>query len=123
MISCHSCDQKFPDYKALALHILSNRKGHRKGRRWATHYMCRSVPTPRNREHGRTPMTEEQKENLQDAKEDIRRVLSGNTKSVVAKCPKCHNNHRKLLEKEFAECPEVWRIDKLVATLCPNCVR
>jgi len=72
---------------------------------------------------GQAPMTEEQKESPQDAKEDIRRVLSGNTKSVVVKCPKCHNNHKKLLEEEFAECPEVWRIDKLVATLCPNCVR
>ena len=123
IISCHSCDQKFPDYKSLALHIVSSKKGHRKGKGWAAKYIQKSVLVADKKQYGQAPMTEEQKESLRDAKEDIRRVLSGNTKSVIAKCPKCKNNHRKLLEEEFAGCPEAWKLDGLIATSCPSCVR
>ena len=119
MITCHSCSATFEDYKALAVHILSSKK--HKGKKWAAKYIQRNVINTKKREYGQAPMTPEQLEKRREAKEEIQRVLSGITKSIVAKCPKCKNNHRKLLEEEFAECIEAWRIQGLIAALCPRC--
>ena len=117
MIPCHSCALEFDDYKALALHIIASKKGHRKGKIWAAKYMHRNALNAKKQDYGRTPLTEEQKDN----KEDSRRILSGDTKPVVVNCPKCRNNHRTVLEEEFAESPEAWKIKGLNAVMCPRC--
>ncbi len=117
-VSCHSCGAIFADYKELALHILSSRKEHRKGKKWASKYIMlrgkRDKP-----DFQRTPLTEEQKE----SKKEMKRELSGENKTGLVFCPHCKTNHQQSLPVEYVDSPTAWRIKKMLVILCSGCGR
>lgn len=118
MTLCHSCDKSFPDYRELALHILSTKKGHRKGRRWAAKYLSHLNALARKElNHGRSELTEADREN----KRSTIRVLSGESVFVEALCPHCKRKSRQNLPIEYAESKEAWRSKGSLVVLCQSC--
>lgn len=118
MVLCHSCQKVFEDYKELALHIQSNKKGHRKGKKWAARYIMRVRQLDKKKElNGRVPMTEEQKENRRDNV----RELSGETEQLLTICPHCKKGHRELLPVEFSQSRDAWQVKDRLVVLCPIC--
>lgn len=119
-VSCHSCQRTFADYKELAMHISSSRKGHRRGKRWASKYMMiNGLSAEKRFDHNksRTPLTKEDKENLEDTKA----TLSGETEIVPTKCPKCKRAAHQQLPVEYTRHPLAWCISRFFMVLCPNC--
>ncbi len=114
---CLSCQKVCADYKELALHIQSSKKGHRKGKRWAAKYMMRVRQLNKRELNGRVPLTEEQKE----ARASIFRELSGETEYALAVCPHCHKGHREVLPVEFRQSQDAWRVKDKLVVLCATC--
>ncbi len=118
MPNCLSCNQSFPDYKELALHIQTTKKGHRKGKKWAAKYLMRVRQLNKKKElNGRIPLTEEQKE----AKASIHRELSGENENVLTICPHCKKGHREVLPVEFSQSRDAWRVKDKLVVLCGSC--
>jgi hypothetical protein len=119
MPTCISCHTEFPDYKELALHIMTNRKGHRKGRRWAAKYiMVNGLSSKvKGQKYDRIALTEEQKE----AKKDCKITISGINKVADTVCPKCSLKLRQLLPVEYVQSPMAWRKDNKLVILCDGC--
>ena len=114
---CLSCNEVFADYTELALHIQSSKKGHRKGKKWASNYLLRTRQLDQKQINGRVPLTEEQKEN----KRNMVRELSGRNENVVTYCPQCKSKTAQPLPVEFTQSREAWRIGKNFAVLCSEC--
>ena len=117
---CHTCQQPFPDYRELALHIIANKATHRIGRRWASKYLTNQRAldkkvTMKGRE--RSPLTQQDIEN----KRDTRRELSG--KDIISEtiCPKCKHNTVRSFPIEYAKSPTAWRRDNRLVKLCVGC--
>jgi hypothetical protein len=121
MVVCHSCGRSdFEDYKALAIHISSEKKGHKKGKRWAAKFILMNGLSSKNKfEHKeRVPLSEQDKDN----KEDSHRELSGNMEYVNTKCPKCRRFTPRTLEVEYVESITALRGDNGVLMMyCSNC--
>jgi len=120
MVICLSCQQTFPDYKELALHIITNKATHRKGRRWANKYLTNQRAldkkvTTQGKE--RSPLTQQDIEN----RRDTRRELSGQTKMSETLCPKCKHNGVRSFPIEYAKSPTAWRVGKSLVKLCVGC--
>jgi len=117
-IKCLSCGKGFDDYHALALHISSSKKGHRKGKKWAARYIFMDVIyEKRKKQGGRVSLKPEQKAN----KENSRRVLSGGQRMVEIVCPYCHNSSRTVLEEEYVSSLQAWRIQGRLVKMCASC--
>ena len=115
---CHSCDKPFGDYRELALHILSSKKGHRQGRRWAARYLSHLNALARKENfQGHSELTEADKEN----KRSTIRKLSGESVFVEALCPHCKRKSRQNLPIEYAESKEAWRNKGCLVVLCQSC--
>ncbi len=117
MTICRSCGQSFGDYKELAVHIASSKKGHRKGKLWAAKYLTRVNSLDRKKLAEHKPLTEADKEN----KQSTIRELSGEVENVLAVCPHCHKGHREVLPVEFTQNLEAWREKNCVVVLCQSC--
>jgi len=120
LIKCLSCDHTpFETYRELAKHIVSSRKGHRKGKRWASKYLLLNSLSPRKRRGTRTQSapTDGQKAN----KEDTRRELSGATEFVTTLCLKCRNAVIQGLPIEYVRSQDAWRIKGYLVVMCPVC--
>lgn len=119
-VLCHSCNKTFEDYKELALHISANRKGHKKGRKWAAKYIMLNGLSPKNRFEQRklgNPLTAEQRA----IREDNKRILSSDNEYVNTICPKCKKGGRRLLPVEYTKSKTAWRIKSNLVILCQNC--
>ncbi len=119
-VSCFYCDQTFEDFSALAVHIGSSKKGHRKGKRWAAKYLLlnKLSPNAKRKDNNRTPLTEEDKAN----RASLIRELSGNKKAMTTYCPKCKGNAHQPVPIEYAESPAAWRTTSGVLIMnCPRC--
>lgn len=117
-VSCHSCGQPFDNFHDLAVHIAGSRKGHRKGKKWASKYIL--LNGRRDKQNfQRTPLTEAEKEN----KREMKRELSGETKSGLVFCPHCKTKHQQTLPVEYVDSPSAWRIEKMLVILCSGCRR
>lgn len=117
-IKCISCGNVFDDYSELASHIISTKKGHRKGRKWAAQYVHRNLLNKRDNKFkdGKPapPKTKPSEISLQ---------LSGNQRCVNTVCPKCHSLGQEVLEAEYANSPNVWRLDDRIVVVCIRCRR
>ena len=117
-VLCHSCNLSFVDYKELALHISTSRKGHRQGKKWAAKYMMKvRALDKRNNGGGRSPLTEDDKEN----KKNTRRELSGDNEHVATFCPHCRKKTKQVLPIEYTRSNEAWRLKDYLVVLCQNC--
>ena len=128
-IKCWTCGRiDFINWGALADHKLNSKdKEHRKdkaGRIWAANYKYKHVFYDKEKkDQVRTPLTDEQRE----AKEDTHRELSGQTKLVPVKCPRCRNHNipdvprYERLEIEHVNEPNALRIDNCFVKMCNGC--
>ena len=120
-ITCHSCDAPpFANYKDLALHIMRNKNGHRKGRRWAAKFLSINTLSPAkrvDRKKSQGGLTEGDRENRRSTV----RELSGKTKFVTTLCPRCKVEHPQYLPEEFVSAPLAWRIGEALAVTCGVC--
>lgn len=117
-VLCNSCHAIFEDYGELARHILASKKGHKRGKMWAAKYLNRHVINKRFFENnGCSPLTAEDTKNKQDTK----RVLSGQQRSMETFCPKCKKINRAVLEAEYVANPLAWRIGGRLVKLCISC--
>ncbi len=126
MVSCHQCSKGFADYEKLALHIMTT-KGHRKGRRWAAHYVMINGLSPKNRrdlpERAAENPDKERTEFGDENRQNMRVILSGREKHVIAVCPKCKGNDRVVLPEEYATSVFAWRMGGTLTKLCARCGR
>jgi GTP cyclohydrolase FolE2 len=120
-VQCRACGRDdFEDYTELAIHIQSSKKGHRKGKIWASKYLLRVNQLNQKKEYEqRVPLTEEEKEN----KRDTRRELSGQMEVVNTYCPRCKTRTRRQLEIEFTRGGQAWGIKNYYFVLCQLCAR
>lgn len=119
-VQCNSCHAVFPGYQELAVHISHSKKGHRRGKRWASKFLLvNSLSAKQKRNNGDRPppLTEEQKE----AKHDSRRELSGRSETVPTICPRCKHRAYAVLPVEHTKNPIAWRISGLLAIICGGC--
>ncbi len=117
---CIVCNKDFPDWNALAQHIAGEKKGHKKGKRWAAKVLLVNVLSVKNRRKPmgqRTPLTDQEKEN----KVDSRRELSGRTKLVPTVCPKCKTSSQESLPIEYVESHDAWHTKSFYVKLCGRC--
>jgi hypothetical protein len=119
-VFCNTCHQSFESYKELALHIITNKKTHKKGRLWASKYTMKQraldmKTTIQNRNH--TPLTEQDREN----KKDTRRELSGRLINTNTICPACKKTGVHQFEIEYIKDPDTWRMGNNFVRLCPRC--
>ncbi len=122
MPRCHSCQEIFPDFTGLALHISSSKKGHRKGKKWAAKYIMVNRLSGKAQgkfDNKRSPLTETQKE----SREDSRMVLSGEQELQETICPKCRKNGQTYLPVEYDSGRTAWRINGLIVRTCAKCER
>ncbi len=117
-VTCHSCKMGFADYEALALHISSSKKGHRKGKKWAAKYLMRSLLQKQNN-HQSKGLTEDEKA----SKKEVERVLSGSNESVITFCPQCHNRQKQVLPIEYTRSENAWKIKDSLVVPCSDCGR
>jgi hypothetical protein len=115
-IICHSCNDEFTDYEALAKHIVANRKGHRKGKKWANGYLLKVKQLNAKKDFKYIPETPEDREN----KASCIRELSGETQFVKIICPSCKVYSQQKLPIEYIQSKEAWR--GRAGTLVVNCL-
>ena len=123
--SCHYCPATFENFKELAKHIIASKKvglhSNRKSQAWAKKFLMNKDFLDRkvsmNQGGGRIALTEEQKQN----KEDIKRELSGQTKYVKTKCPKCKTLGFDFVEVEHLIEPFIWTENERILKNCEVC--
>ncbi len=117
MPMCLSCNKTCADFKELAIHIQSSKKGHRKGKRWAAKYILRVRSLDKKKLNGRMSLTKEQKDN----RKDTIRELSGKNEKVVTYCPRCKSPKGGLMPIEFTQSKVAWRIKDKLVVVCEIC--
>jgi len=120
------CGHKFEDWGELANHILSSKDTAHKNkasRLWAKKYVHRNAISKlkkigqKKELEPRQALTPEQLE----AKHEAKYTLSGETKIVPVKCPRCKRGSRMQLEAEFVNSPDALKIDGCYGILCEGC--
>lgn len=126
-ILCHFCNHPpFDTFGELALHLKVSKKigGHnnRASQLWANKYLSRQKELDKKASfkksaENRVVLTDEQKE----AKRDTKYQLSGATKYVKVKCPRCHTVSRDFLPVEHVNNFEALKIDNCFVKMCEGC--
>jgi len=122
-IPCRSCTYKAADFADLAKHITASKKGHRKGKRWAASYLLKvNILNSKRGLPSRTPMTEEEQDALREARAEIKRELSGETRLAGTVCPKCKRASSQAIPIEYVNSERAWRTQNgTLIILCVNC--
>ncbi len=124
MPDCRYCGKSCKDWGELALHVQSQKKGHRGGKKWAAQYLLKTRQLNSKKElNGRQPMSEEAKEIRRELIESVR--LSGEEVCVETLCPnpKCKRVSKQVLPVEYVRSPNAWRTENQIIKLCRNCER
>ena len=121
MRECHICHEKFPDWDALALHIIAGKGRHRFSKTWAAARLTNVNQLNQKRDMPeRVPLTEEQKAARKDSKQE----LSGHERMVLTLCPKCNKVTSQVVPEEYAQSKRAWRATNgTLMILCQNCTR
>lgn len=117
MPDCRICGESQDDWKQLALHIIKNKKTHRKGLNWARKFLSKQQILDRrlanrNREH--ITLTDEDIA----SKQDSRREISGQMVRAKTICPRGYHPDIQELPVEYTESPEAWRIQDRLVVVC-----
>lgn len=118
MPTCNSCHREFDDFRTLALHIAHEKRGHQRGKKWAAKYLLKPIQRELPK---RTPLTEEEKELLEESKQDCKRELSGITKVVQAFCLKCKRFYPRVVEIEYIQSDYALRRGNTLLITCDSC--
>ena len=117
-MQCNTCYEEFPDYQSLALHIMSAKSKHQRGKKWAAKFL--SLKSWMKEKPERIGVTAQDREN----KENGRRELSGNTQHVKTVCPNCKQSNVQSLPVEYVESRDAWKTQSGVFMVdCINCRR
>lgn len=122
-ILCHFCDHPpFDNFKELALHLITQKKTHknRSSQIWAKKFLSKQEYLDKKvsrKFDGRIASTPEQLE----ARRESKYVLSGKTKLVSVKCPRCKMISRQPLEVEHVDNPEALKEGNCYLVLCGGC--
>ncbi len=117
-VSCNSCQKPFADFNELALHISSQKKGHRKGKKWAAKYLMRTRQLDKKKlNNGGIGLTSEDRKN----RETTIRELSGKNEMVIAHCPKCKTRKQQVLPVEYVSSSEAWHMGDKLVVICEGC--
>lgn len=124
MPNCLTCGKPFPDYQSLALHIVQNKKTHRKGLTWARKYLSRQQSLDRKvsnqvKRENRTPLTEQDLEN----RRNNYREISGKVAVTEVICPQCKTKAKEWLPVEYINDADNWKLNGLIALVCHRCGR
>jgi L-asparaginase II len=122
---CFCCNHApFNSPTELALHISSQKKGHRKSKMWAAKVLAGSTlrnkvefkPVSKDPDKVATELGDENRANA-------KLQLSGKLHGVMCHCPHCRQPHKEMLEVEFLRLEHLWLIENKPAVLCGNCKR
>ena len=118
-VDCRACGQFFEDYGELAQHIAGEKRGHKKGKKWAAAYLLKVRQLNQRKDlKERVPLSEEDKEN----RRELRVELSGVKKMTNTQCPKCKSPHAEALEIEYVKSPLIWATSRgTPLILCARC--
>lgn len=122
-ILCHACSHvPFDSFKELALHIIKEKRTHknRGSQIWAKKFLSKQEYLDKKvsqKFDGRPVSTPEQLE----AKRDSKYVLSGQTKLVPIRCPRCKKGSRDFLPIEHVNEPTALKIEGCFVKLCEEC--
>lgn len=119
--TCRACGYDGKDWKDLAHHIQSSKKGHSRGKTWAAKILTNVEFLNQKRDMPeRTPLTETEKA----AKKNSVSEVSGNTRMVMTLCPKCNKVTSQALPVEYVGSPRAWRASNgALMVTCQNCTR
>lgn len=106
-IKCFYCDATFDDYRELALHVSSAKKGHRRGKKWAAKYLLINKLSP-NKKHFEHRYTSPDADRDRRNRESVIMELSGVTRLVATFCPACKSNSYQNLPVEYTDSPFAW---------------
>lgn len=118
MPTCNSCHREFDDFHALALHITREKRGHQRGKKWASKYLLKPIKSELPQ---RTPLTEEEKKSLDEAKDQCKRELSGITKVSQAFCLRCKRFYPRVVEIEYIHSEYALRRENTLLITCESC--
>ena len=123
---CRACGIKFNDWGELASHINTSidvRHKNKASKKWAKLYIHRNAINKlkkigQNKElEPRQKLTPEQLE----AKRDAKYTLSGQTKYVPCRCPKCKKGYRDFVEIEHVNSTNAVMVDNCFVKICEGC--
>ena len=119
--TCRACGYEGTDWKDLARHIQTSKRGHSRGKKWAATILSHSNKLNQKRDlPQRVPLTETEKA----AKKDSVSEVSGNTRMVMTLCPKCNKVTSQALPVEYVGSPRAWRATNgALMVTCQNCTR
>lgn len=115
---CFVCHTTFNDFKALARHIVENKKTHHKSLKWASKVLTNVEYLNKKQDFsGRSTLTEEERE----SKKECVRELSGIRETAMCLCPHCNARYPTKVEIEHIKNPTAWRKNKYLMLLCLTC--
>lgn len=123
---CRACGNRFNDWGELAQHINKAKDQAHKNKAsklWAKKYIHRNAINKLKKigQHKelepRQKLTPEQLE----AKHEVKYQLSGETKYVPVRCPRCKNGRREALPVEHVNCLDALIVDNCYIVLCEGC--
>lgn len=124
---CRICKKEFPDWDGLAHHLNETKdiphKHNKFGKIWAKKYIHRNAINKlkqigkKQEFEGRIANTPEQLE----AKREAKYILSGETRYVPVRCPRCKIGSRQFLEIEHVNNPQALKIENCYVKLCEGC--
>jgi hypothetical protein len=119
---CHSCKQNFADFRELAVHIMSTKKGHKKGRTWAAKFLAGNTlrielkRAPVDPDHENTEYGDENRRNAV-------RELSGENEYANTICPHCKRVGRSLIEVEHINSEFAVKVNGRYFISCQSCTK
>lgn len=121
---CRTCGKHCEDWGELAQHINTS-KDHRNkaSKKWAKMYIHRHA-IKKLREIGKKKEFEPRQsltESQLEAKHEAKYTLSGETKFVPVRCPRCKTGRREALEIEFVNSPDAIKVDNCYPKICEGC--
>lgn len=117
---CNICHQQFESWQELALHIMQNKKSHRKSMKFAARVLAtvniRETPhrAPVDPDYKSTELGEQNRANAT-------KELSGKTRRLYTVCPQCKRQSDDDIPVEVSK--NIWNDNGRVFVLCQSCRR
>jgi uncharacterized C2H2 Zn-finger protein len=119
-VICSSCGVIKEDFKELAKHIATSKKGHQKGKVWASKFLLnvRMLDRKKDKLRGRVALTDTEKESKRNSKA----ILSGREAEISTTCPNCGIIMVQFIPEEYVKDFDCWKSkDGVIFVNCENC--
>jgi hypothetical protein len=125
MPNCNSCGASFPNWAELATHIIASKRGHQRGRVWASGLLLKTKQLNAKKELTQSTASPEQKLAIKETKEYLKEQgeLSGDTEIKPCLCPSCKRTVSQELPTEYTSSPYSWKTGNgTLIVNCPSCL-